>query len=96
MLFADERVSFSDAEQVDSHGSCQEVLVCGDDLGSIAEPGDAGVGTGEQVIVDTERARVSERFGSEVVRSDRGHVAAVAVGFGLGRVIEARGTVSES
>ena len=79
----------ADSEQIDPHRASQEFLLRGDHVRAVAEPGDPSVGTGEQMIVDLQLPAVTEWSGSEVVRGDQGHVAPVAVGLGLRRVVEA-------
>ena len=88
-------------EDVHPHDPLEKVPVgIVDPLGHPVEGGDGGVGGGELVVMDGEQVvEVAVRVGlkppgPEVARRHQLHVAAVAVCFGFGRVVEAAHAVA--
>ena len=62
-------------------------------IGSVKQLGQRRIGRGEQVIVDLQFARVVEELRGEIRRRAEWHMALIAVGFGLGRIIKTRDPV---
>src|ERR1051325_5609453 len=82
--------AFLDAEDVHANRASQEFGVAFDDIGLVAQGGDAGVGGGEKVIVHFADVVGVENLRAEIVLRDlQRHVAAVAVELRDGRIIKA-------